>query len=833
MPKKATKHAPGEWRGDKFHVRMRRRKGENGLMRVSFSTQREADEWYFNAALPVYESGREVKRPTDRDQTAVAAPAPKRVRFAEGSDLWWKFYLRESGRDVTPDTHEAHQRTINEHLLPRFATMWADEITDDDVAQLRDDLWEQGYRKGSARAILTTLTMIFKHLHARGLTPGNPAAGIIAREPKKALHSVTKFSGMVSLADCENIADLMPRHMRAALWVQRLAGLRVAEVFGLRVEHILFDQSFVQVRAQGGKRIRVRDAEGNIQVAHFVDDLKTEAGRRDVAMCETLRSILTDHIAEFCDGGRDPSMHLFNEGAPQNRCTNYNETLGRASKRVGVVGDNGGGMTSHVLRKSFSTDLSHGNILGLLWSRTMGHAVRAFDGGAEVTADRYTLTPTQERLGEVARLMDRLVEEACVDVSLESGVEHDPSEYVTYQTAAALLGLNGASDVGRLVRSGHLHPFTGRTTVERPRRYIAAAELLGLREQVATEVSSEDVRTRFGLTLMQLQRMKAELGIVTRPSILNGLVHVWTSEQVAQVEHLLEARQERHAEAMPISEAARRLGMNPDTASTLVKAGHLTRLPDMRGVVRGAVTWITRESVDAYIERYGSGPLGANLSSKTYVRDAAPKGCMSYREAAEVLGVSKNSRISSFVAEGRLTAQVAPGRKGSFVTIASVEALLAERTAAGIVAAAAEPKGYMSLRRAAERMGVGVATLRRNMKAWGLTVETVKVNGADVEALSIEAVETVGVPAAARWAARPKYGTEKYRPDASYMSVAEVAEATGVAVNTARWRIAKGEYAGAVSISGQGREWKFVPRESVLVASALPTSHLLVCPHLS
>lgn len=815
MSKKSTKHAPGSWRGPRFYVRMRAQKGHKRQISVPFDTQREADAWYFDVARPAYLAGREVRRP--ENQPEKSAPLPKRVRFAEGVELWWRFYVRERGRDVSVETHKSHRRHLERHLLPRFGSMWADEVTEEDMAQLRDDLCDQDYSAGSTRAILITASMIFGYLQQRGLVQGVPSSQIVPRTPSTTLHRTPKFTDLVTLEETEQIADLMPRHLRAAVWVQRLAGLRVAEVFGLRVENVLKSQGFLQVRSQGGKRYTVRGADGTVSVTAFRDELKTEAGRRDVPLCNALLDALADHIEDYCDGGADPSMRLFNKGAERNRCMTYNAALGRASMQLGVVDDKGMQLTSHTLRKSFSTDLDHGNILGILWSRTLGHKVKSFDGGAEVTADRYTLTPTQDRLHEVSRLMDSLVREANAEVSLDAPSDLDESVYTTYGIAASMLGVEGPESVGRLVGEGHLEatrPLRGENG--RHRRFVVIESILRMRMAIAEEVTTEAIREQFQLSTMQLHAIKDRCGIKTVMSRFGTGAHVWTSEQVDLVAAEVEKVRELRSEAMTLSEAAGALGFaTTETVKSLIKAGVLTELPQLAGVLRGRPRWVTCESVEEYKRRYGVGPTLSHLSSKRHPA-TAPKGCLTYAQAAERLGLGKKANVAQMVSQGKLTKQNVPGRGNhGFVTEASVNALITERAKRGLVSADATPAGYLTLSRAAARMGVTKPALRTNLKAWGLHVEPIRVNGVEVQALTVEAVEKIGVPAAAQWKSRPKYGNDKYRPSPDYLSVPEIAELTGVAIGTARARISNGHYTDAVCIEGQGRRWWFVPQSSV------------------
>ena len=739
-------------------------------------------------------------------------PAPERISAAEALERWYSFYINESGRDVSVDTQDKHRMIIDDHLIPRWGDRWADSISDSDVIELRDDLAQRGYQVGSARSVLVTAGMAFRWLQARGLAHVDPTNGISPRDPSAVLHRFAHFTRPVTISETAAIAAQLPAGDRAKVWIQRLAGLRVAEVHGLKIGNIRFDHAYLQVRGQGGRNWKVRESNNEIRTVTYRSAPKTDAGRRDVPLCDALVHIIIEHIETFRSEASEDEF-LFSDGDPGNRCTQYNERLKRAALDLRVTDEDGMAATTHVLRKSFSTDLGYSPVLGILRSRVMGHAVKAFDGGAEVTAERYTLTATQQQLRSIADIMDELVLDAGVKPSVHENIEPKSSTAISHAEACAVLGLPDSQQVSLLVSQGRLDSATGPKTQGRRRNFVTTASVLAFRAERVRITTSESLQKQYDLTPAQFHRIKRLLGLETSASEHHGQIHALTDEQADAFHAYLSDKRATLAECIDLTGAAQELGLRPYAIPTLIAAGELEERTPIAGVAPGPRRWVTKASVEQFAERYGIGDVRpGNRGSSTQV---TPASMVSYAQAAEELGVAKTGRIAQLVHDGKLATRRIPKLRRSFVTRESLDQLLSERAQRGLVNEVRLPAGWITLRTASTILRVTLTEFRRNHLTWGITVRQELVNGSTIEVTNADISSNESTrELVERWRSTPTQSAGRYRPSGGYLTVDEVALRDGVAPSTARLRIDHGVYPGTVTVDARGRKWRFVPSDS-------------------
>ncbi|WP_231887193.1 site-specific integrase [Dietzia timorensis] len=613
----------------------------------------------------------------------------------------------------------------------------------------------------------------------------------------------------VTLGQTEELSDLMPMYFRPVVWIQRLAGLRTAEVFGLRVENVLLDKGFLQVRRQGGKRILVGEDDATTSVVTQTEDLKTPHSRRDVPIPRSLVELLRDYIEQNFEHEAGATQQLFqNPASEQNRASTYRTNLKRAARQIGLIDSNGNALTPHGLRKSYSTDLRSGGILGFFHSRVLGHKVRAFDGGAEVTASRYTLSPTQARLLEIAQLMDSLVDEAGVDVSLNSPWDVSPKRALTYVEAARILDIESLVTIWKLLSSGKLESAGPSMLSTRKRRYITLSSVMALRSVARSAIYTSDVQKETGASSMTLQTIKKDYNIVTSPTDLSEGAHVWTQSQVDLVKSIMAERNQRREEGMSLTEAAAALGTSPETVRLLIGAGALEQLPNMPRVTRGSVKWVTRKSVEEYEKNFGP------KDKKRLKAQLTPSGCMRYMEATERLGLSKPGSITQFINAGRLTQVRVRNSTARFVTISSVEVLASELASPGITKE--EPVEYhLTLNRVAAQNCISRGALLAHLDKLGMKPMRIPYNGRSIHALSVTQAKAVQKSLSKTLQGKRPSSIEYLRPHPDHLSIEEAAENMKLRPETLLELIEDGELIGTLAVQHAGGQHWFLPPEVI------------------
>ena len=98
--------------------------------------------------------------------------APSRQSFSELHDEW------AAQLGVSERTREHYERDVRLHLLPRFGRRRAQEVTTDDVARLIVELGQKGLAGWTVRGVLTALSAMYAWAVRRGKAPLNPVSGL-------------------------------------------------------------------------------------------------------------------------------------------------------------------------------------------------------------------------------------------------------------------------------------------------------------------------------------------------------------------------------------------------------------------------------------------------------------------------------------------------------------------------------------------------------------------------------------------------------------------------------------------------------------------------------
>ena len=314
-------------------------------------------------------------------------------------------------------------------------------------------------RKGYAAEYVTSMLWALKMVAERAtymheLAP-LPVAGLCAIEP---IGKPKRKASLVSLVDAARIAQTMHVIHQIALWLLRLAGLRISEAYGLRVSSVVIDEDgdgFLLIDAQGGRTFQryTEERDGIVKVT-MKPTTKTDAGYRLVAIPAALTELLQVVVRVFHthDGMIDPDARLI----PAIR----SETGGAAGFRTALTAvaadvfgggddDKPAGLVPHDLRKAFGTDLAWNNsIADVVARRAMGQRA-----GTDVFSLVYTLdSRLKAHLVPVAKALEDDLNANEVVVMQPTtrrpsfSKDRDPAEHARISAALCAVGWHISAD---------------------------------------------------------------------------------------------------------------------------------------------------------------------------------------------------------------------------------------------------------------------------------------------------------------------------------------------------------------------------------------------------
>jgi integrase len=216
--------------------------------------------------------------------------------------------------------------------------------------------------------MLTPLGRVLSLAQRRGLIVENPLLRLqpeelpkgIAKDPPRVLH----------LGEITRLLESAADRYRPIIGVAVLAGLRQAEILGLRWSEIDFTEGVIKVRHQltrGSRTAPPRAAR-----------LKTKAGTRDVILLPDLASLLQTHLraVERQRGLPRPDDFVFTTatGSPMNYRNVSTRGLDRAAETAQLNPDGVSKLTFHDLRHTYGSHLAQSGLDPVGVQRQMGHA---------------------------------------------------------------------------------------------------------------------------------------------------------------------------------------------------------------------------------------------------------------------------------------------------------------------------------------------------------------------------------------------------------------------------------------------------------------------------
>lgn len=385
--------SPGSWEAS-----VPERRGSTKRVIRFFPNQQAAEQWLKVACAAVI-NGLEVPE-----------PAPERHWLVQVADVWFeRVYGVE--RRAGPKRAEAVRGHLDRYILPYFTARWATpaHVDVDDCQHFVHFIAGRRHRDGRLVGVGEPATAIRRNTQGniiavvkevlaeavlRRIVAFNPAANLVsvAPSPNAKMRTKSKSSGGCTLARAYEIAGMLHLIHQLALWLQRIIGLRISEVYGITVGDVFHDgdtgAGFVLITSQGGGNFEIWNDDGEVETTRRVEHTKTAQSYRVAAVPRPLMALIDlviDIYHRDANGEVNPDAPLVPGIAKLDGGRDrYREVLKEAS-----ITDGDTYLCPHELRKSMVRDLTHktgipGEIRRLLLGHLAGGDVhdRIYNGHA-------------------------------------------------------------------------------------------------------------------------------------------------------------------------------------------------------------------------------------------------------------------------------------------------------------------------------------------------------------------------------------------------------------------------------------------------------------------
>lgn len=343
----------------------------------SVTQQSEALEWR-KAAKRAIREGRPIPEPGDRE------PASRSYELFR--DVLEEYLEFQYAGAPNPQTIVDVRNATRQVILPALGNMPVSNVTTAHVDAVSNELYKR-YTPQGARRHESILRTALEYAHSRGIIGRNPAA-----TPRRRRRAQPPVHIYVSLEATHVIAAGVPPVNAIAVWIQRMCGLRIGEVYGLEDRDV--EEQIITMTRQGGRKTPTSDERlmtHGLKNGHLV---------RRVAIPDQLVDALAEHRSLWVPStGSGPSPR-FIPPTPRGYWTygTYRTRVSRAAVEAGVVDPaTRKSARPHDLRRSMITDLDRAGVDSQDVSRIAGHRVDD-SSTSRVTYTHYVVARPQELL---------------------------------------------------------------------------------------------------------------------------------------------------------------------------------------------------------------------------------------------------------------------------------------------------------------------------------------------------------------------------------------------------------------------------------------------------
>ena len=334
--------------------------GSNKNISAVFATLNDARQW--REACAAARAAGDPNPPSGNFGSGVGVTPERRVTVAVLAQMFLAFFNGERKQHLRWRTYQDIISIISRFIEGGpIASRDARSVARQDAWAVRDWLHtEVGLSRERAGTVLKRYAAIFDFGISEGLVSTNPfhelqALGVSGKRPQ--------ILERWDLQRTRAFADCMEVYCRLGLFIQRLCGLRAAEMLGLRIRDVIdWQLGILHVQGQGGRPHIVRDGDGNERLVYRVDYTKSRAGVRYVGIPASLLEALRRYVVEVyglepTDPNLDGDLPLL---VPRTRRPFHQATYSKAyvnARKALQLDTESYRPTGHFMRKQCNTDL--------------------------------------------------------------------------------------------------------------------------------------------------------------------------------------------------------------------------------------------------------------------------------------------------------------------------------------------------------------------------------------------------------------------------------------------------------------------------------------------
>jgi integrase len=292
-------------------------------------------------------------------------PKLARIPFEQWADRWWATTTK-----LRPTTRRGYWGVLQRHVRPYFEGWRLSDIGYMDVEEFIAHLLGQGPSAKYTRDCVSVLSLVLKSAVRANLRKDNPAADHNIPIPRRKLHE----GDVLSMEQVHQLVTHVRDPYKPAVWLLMLAGLRPAELCGLRVCDVDFVKHVIHV-SQTVLPVHSFDSEG---FGLVTGPPKTSAGDRRIPipawLCDDLSAMVAARqrgkAAEHSSGTMSEFLFQTRYGNPLNRDKLREKVIRPALRKAGLPDS----FRTYDLRHSHASVMIDLGVNLLALAQRMGHS---------------------------------------------------------------------------------------------------------------------------------------------------------------------------------------------------------------------------------------------------------------------------------------------------------------------------------------------------------------------------------------------------------------------------------------------------------------------------
>ncbi len=292
-------------------------------------------------------------------------PKLARIPFEQWADRWWTTTTK-----LRPTTRRGYWGILQHHVRPYFEGWLLSDISYIDVEEFITHLLGQGLSPKYTRDCVSVLSLVLKSAVRANVRKDNPAADHNIPVPRRKLHE----GDVLSMEQVHQLVAHVKDPYKPAVWLLMLAGLRPAELCGLRVCDVDFVKHVIHV-SQTVLPVHSFDSEG---FGLVTGPPKTSAGDRRIPipawLCDDLAAMVAARRrangGELSSGNKDEFLFQTRYGNPLNRDKLREKVIRPALREAGLPET----FRTYDLRHSHASVMIDLGVNLLALAQRMGHS---------------------------------------------------------------------------------------------------------------------------------------------------------------------------------------------------------------------------------------------------------------------------------------------------------------------------------------------------------------------------------------------------------------------------------------------------------------------------